>query len=230
MRIILALFFILVAASPLAAATRNYTVTDFTRVRVEGPFAVTLATRVAPFARASGSQRALDRVSLRVEGRTLVIRIDRSAWGGQPDEQAGPVTISVGTHDLEQASLVGSGSLAIDRVRGLNFAMSTFGSGAASIAEISADRLRLSAEGSGSMRVGGTAKQFDAILSGPGLIDASALTAKDATLSAMGAASLRARVTNNAKLNATGTASIALDGGAACERKVSGSATVTGCR
>lgn len=230
MRIILALFLILVAASPLVAAERNYTVTDFTRVRVEGPYAVTLATNVAPFARAVGSQRGLDRVWLRVEGRTLIIRVDRAAWGGAPDEQAGPVTISVGTHDLEQATLSGSGSLAIDRVRGLNFALSSYGSGAASIAEAAVDRLRLSANGSGSLRVGGETKQLDATLNGPGLIDASELIAKDATLSAMGPASLRATVTNNAKLNATGTATIAIDGGAACERKVSGSAIVTGCR
>lgn len=230
MRTILALFFILVAASPLYAAQRNYTVTDFTRVRVEGPFAVTLATNVAPFARAVGSQRALDRVSLKVEGRTLVIKVDRSAWGAGTDEQVGPVTIAVGTHDLEQAALVGPGSLSIDRVRGLNFALSSFGSGAASIGTVGVDRLRVMLEGSGSARVAGAAKAFDASLNGPGLIDAAALTAKDATLSAMGPASLRALVTNSAKINATGTATITLDGGAACTSKVSGSAVVTGCR
>ena len=229
MRIFLALFFILVAASPLYAAQRNYTVTDFTRVRVEGPYAVTLATKVAPFARASGSQRALDRVSVKVEGRTLIIRVDRSAWGGSPDEQAGPVTINVGTHDLEQAQLVGPGSMAIDRVRGLNFALSSFGSGAASIGEVAVDRLRLSAEGSGSIRVAGATKQFDATLNGPGLIDAAGLTAKDASLSAMGPASLRATVTNTAKINATGTATMTVEGGAACVQKVTGSAVVNGC-
>ena len=230
MRFILALFFIIVAASPLAAAQRNYSVTDFTRVKVEGPFAVALATNVAPYARASGSQRALDLVSVRVEGRTLIIRVDRSAWGGAPHEQAGPVTINVGTHNLDQATLVGGGSLAIDRVRGLEFSLNSYGAGASSIAAVAVDRLRLSARGSGSMRVAGTTKQLNATLSGPGLLDASALTAKDATLSATGPASLRARVTNNAKISATGTANLTLDGGAACERKVSGSAIVTGCR
>ena len=230
MRIFLALFFIIVAASPLYAAQRNYTVTDFTRMRVEGPYAVTLATNVSPFARAVGSQRALDRVSLKVEGRTLIIRVDRSAWGGSPDEQPGPVTISVGTHEIEQAMLVGPGSLAIDRVRGLNFALSSFGSGAASIADVAVDRLRIAAEGSGSARVAGTTKQFDASLNGPGLIDAAGLDAKDATLSAMGPASLRATVTNTAKINATGTATITIEGGAACVQKVTGSAVVTGCR
>jgi hypothetical protein len=227
---ILAFLFLAAAASPLAAAQRNYSVTDFNRVRVEGPFAVTLATNVAPYARASGSPRALDRVSLKVEGRTLIIRVDRSAWGGSANEDAGPVTIAVGTHDLDQAILNGPGSLAIDRVRGLKFSLSSFGSGAASIGDVAADRLSISAQGSGSTRLAGATKQFDAALNGPGMIDASALTAKDATLSAMGPASLRANVTNAVKLTATGTATIALEGGAACERKVSGSAVVTGCR
>jgi hypothetical protein len=227
---LLAPLFVIGAATPLAAAQRTYSVTDFSRVRVEGPFAVNLATNVAPFARASGTPRALDRVSLKVDGRTLVIRVDRSAWGGGPDEDFGPVTIEVGTHDLDLAILNGPGSLAIDRVRGLKFSLSSFGSGATSIGDVSADRLSIFAQGSGSTRVAGATKQLDAALDGPGLIDASALMAKDATLSAMGPASLRATVTNSVKLTATGTATIALDGGAACERKVSGSAVVTGCR
>ena len=230
MRFILALFFIIVAASPLAAAQRNYSVTDFTRVKVEGPYAVTLATNVAPFARATGSQRALDRVSVRVEGRTLIIRVDRSAWGGVPEEQPGPVTISVGTHGLEQATVIGGGSLAIDRVRGLEFSLASYGSGAASIGEVAVDRLRLSAQGSGSMKAAGSTKQLIATLNGPGLLDASGLNAKDATLSARGPASIRAKVTNNAKIAATGTATISIEGGAACENKVTGSAIVTGCR
>jgi hypothetical protein len=205
-------------------------VTDFTRVKIEGPYAVTLATNVAPFARATGSQRALDRVSVRVEGRTLLIRVDRSAWGGSPDEQAGPVTISVGTHGLEQATLIGGGSLAIDRVRGLEFSLASYGSGSASIGAVAVDRLRLSTQGSGSMRASGATKQLIAALNGPGLLDASGLIAKDATLSARGPASVRANVTNNVKLIATGTATISLEGGAACENKVTGSAIVTGCR
>jgi hypothetical protein len=95
---------------------------------------------------------------------------------------------------------------------------------------VGADRLSIFAQGSGSTRVAGATKQLDAALNGPGLIDASALTATEATLSAMGPASLRATVTNAVKLTATGTATITLDGGAACQRKVSGSAVVTGCR
>ena len=60
---------------------RNYSVTGFEKVRVDGPYQVQLKTNVAPFARASGSARALDAVSIKVEGQTLIIR---AAGGASP--------------------------------------------------------------------------------------------------------------------------------------------------
>ena len=41
------------------------------------------------------------------------------SWGGYPGANAGPVEVSVGTHDLSDAWLNGAGALAIDRVKGL---------------------------------------------------------------------------------------------------------------
>ena len=71
-----------------------------------------LTTGVAPFASASGSAAALDRVAIDVQGRTLVVHSNRSSWGGYPGEATGPVEISIGTHELSAAWLNGSGSLA----------------------------------------------------------------------------------------------------------------------
>ena len=67
-------------ATPAAAADRNYSVTSFDRIRLDGPFKVRLTTNVAPFARATGSPEALDGVSLEVQGRTLIIHFNRSSW------------------------------------------------------------------------------------------------------------------------------------------------------
>ena len=39
-----------------APATRNYSVTSFDRIRIDGPYKVALKTNVAPYARASGTQ------------------------------------------------------------------------------------------------------------------------------------------------------------------------------
>ena len=72
----------LALAARADAATRNFGVSGFDRIRVEGPFKVSLATGVAPFAKASGgSPAALDSVTIDVQGRTLVVRSNRTKYG-----------------------------------------------------------------------------------------------------------------------------------------------------
>ena len=217
------------AIGPATAATRSYTITSFDRIRVEGPYAVSVTVGGSSFASATGTQRAIDAVSLRVEGRTLYVRADRSAWGGNPDVPAGPVSIRVGTHDLAQAALSGAGSVAIDKLRGLEFVLLASGSGTASIGQADLDRLRVSVLGAATVKVAGRAKQFTGLIRGAGSLDAGGLGANDATLVANGAATIRARATRTAKITASGTASVAIEGGGACTLKVSGSASVTGC-
>lgn len=228
MRLILALVFA-AAAVPAVAADRNYSVTSFDRIRVEGPYAVSLAVGVPPFARASGSQRGIDAVSLRVEGRTLIIRADRSAWGGDTRLPAGPVTIRVGTPTLGTASLSGPGSLAIDRVRGLQFVLSVIGSGQGSVARAEVDQLRIVVSGSGGATVAGRAGAFSAIAGGAARLDAAGLKAKDVSVGASGPATVSIDASNSAKVTASGTATVTVAGKPACTLKVSGSATVSGC-
>jgi len=64
LRAAIALLFVLAVSAPSEAATRNFGVSGFDRVRVDGPYRVTLTTGVAPFATASGSATALDAVSI----------------------------------------------------------------------------------------------------------------------------------------------------------------------
>src|SRR4051812_28855461 len=100
----------LTIAAPAGAATRNFGITSFTKIRVEGAYKVTLATGVPPFAKASGSPAALDRVAIELRGDTLVVQASES-WGGYPGADPGPVEIAIGTHDLTSAILNGAGSL-----------------------------------------------------------------------------------------------------------------------
>ena len=93
--------FLVSAASAATAADRNFGVSGFDRIRVDGAYKVVLTVGAPPFARATGSTRALDPVDIIVEGRTLVVRTKSSAsWGGYPGESAGPVEVTVGTHEL----------------------------------------------------------------------------------------------------------------------------------
>jgi len=217
-------------ATPAVAATRNYTVTSFTKVRVEGPYAVAVATNRGPFARATGDPAALDRVRVRVEGTTLVVSVDPSGWGGYPGRASGPVRVEAGTPALTSAVVNGSGTLAVDRVRGLEFGLNLQGSGMATLADVQADRLRIGISGGGSASVAGRALALTAIVRGAGSIDASGLSTKDAVIGAEGPAVVKAAVSGTAKVEAAGVASVTLSGEPGCQLKVVGTASVSGCR
>lgn len=219
----------MLAASPAASAERTLSVTSFDRIRVDGPFKVTLTTGVAPFARVTGSSSAIDRVSVDVQGRTLVVRPSLSSWGGYPGEATGPAEIVLGTHDLSQAWLNGAGSLSIDRVRGLTFGFDLQGSGSVAIANMDVDQLRVGLNGAGSATLAGKAPKLTAIVRGVSSLDASALQVKDAAIGAEGPAQIKASVTGTLKLDARGTSTIDIAGTPACTVTAQGSATVTGC-
>jgi len=230
MRILIIAAAFVAIAGPAGAATRNFGITGFEKVRVDGPFLVKLSTGVAPFARATGAPAALDRVAVEVRGNTLVVHNNLDSWGGYPGKNVGPVTIELGTHDLSAAWLNGSGTIAIDRVKGLTFDLSVQGSGAGEIGQVAVDQLNVSVVGTASARLAGAAAKMTAVIRGISTLDAAALSIKDATLGADGAATIAATVGDSVTVDATGPATVRLSGRPACILRVSGSASVTGCR
>jgi hypothetical protein len=217
-------------AAPAGAATRNFGITGFTKIRVDGPYKVILASGVAPFARATGSGPALDRLTVEVRGDTLVVQANKSGWGGYPGESLGPVEVSVGTHELSNAWVNGAGELLIDRVGGLSFALSVQGSGHAEIASAEADQLNISLIGTASAKLIGRAKKLTALVRGIAALDATGLAATDASIGAEGAATIDANVTDEATVDASGPAVIRLAGRPSCSLRTGGSTSVSGCR
>ena len=230
MRIFLLAAGIVMLAAPAGAATRNFGITGFEKVRVDGPFKVKLTTGVAPFATATGSPQALDRVAIEVRGNTLVVHSNLDSWGGYPGRDSGPVEISLGTHDLSAAWINGSGAIAIDRVKGLSFDLSVQGSGSGQIGQVNVDQLNVSVVGTASARLAGQAAKMTAVIRGISSLDAAALATKDATLGADGAATIAANVDNSVTVDATGPATVNIEGSPSCTLRVSGSASVSGCR
>src|SRR5215213_963648 len=223
MRIILSTALLaLTFAAPAGAATRNFGVSGFEKVRVDGPFKVRLSTGVAPFAQASGSAAALERVSLEVRGNTLVVQTSASSWGGYPGQQAGPVEISIGTHELSSAWVNGSGSLAIDRARGLKFDLSVQGSGAAAIEQVDVDQLSVNIVGTGSVVLAGRTGKLTALVRGVSSLDAARLATKDATIGAEGAATVSANVANAITVDGSGPVTITLAGAPSCTLRLHG--------
>lgn len=230
MKCALPLAALLLTALPASAAERNFSVTSFDRIRVEGPFAVRLVTGKAPYAKASGSAQGLDGVSVEINGKTLVVRPNRSSWGGYPGQQRGPVEVSVGTHELTSAVLNGSGSLAVDKVRGLAFDLTIQGAGTASIGDVAVDRLTTGIAGAGSAKLAGKALKFTAVVRGTSSLDARELQVKDLKLGAEGPTTVVAVATNSADISARGLAAVTLEGKPACKILAEGSSTVSGCR
>ena len=217
-------------ASPAGAATRNFGVTGFEKVRVEGPFKVKLTTGVAPFASASGSPAAIEKVAIEMRGNTLLVHASSSSWGGYPGQDAGPVEIDIGTHDLSSAWLTGSGAIAIDKISGLSFDLSVQGSGAATIGQTDVDQLNISVGGTASASLSGRADKVTAVVRGVSSLDAANLAVKDATIGAEGTATVAANVSNSVKVDGNGPITVRFTGGPACTLRVGGSASVSGCK
>jgi hypothetical protein len=226
---LLALSASLTIAAPAGAATRNFGITSFTKVRVEGPYKVSLATGVAPFAKAVGFPAGIDRVAVEMRGDTLVIKPNPS-WGGYPGADPGPVELSIGTHDLTSATLFGSGSLSINRVKGLSFALTVQGSGSGEIGQVAADQLSVTIEGSGNAKIAGDAKKLTALVRGVSSLDAKDLSTPNAAISADGTATVDADVSDTARIDGWGTATIRLTGQPSCTVKLNGSVSVSGCK
>ena len=218
-------------AAPADAATRNFGVSGFDRIRVDGPFRVKLATGVAPFATATAnSAGALDGLAIDVQGRTLIVRSNRKSWGGYPGEATGPVEISIGTHELTSAWLNGAGTLEIDKLRGLSFDLAVQGSGAARVGAVEVDQFKVAVSGTAAVSLNGKVLKLTANVLGVSTLEATGLTSKDAIVGAQGPATVRATVTETAKVNAQGPSSVELSGSPACTVTAAGSANITGCR
>ena len=221
---------LLVLAVPAHGTERNFSVTSFNRIRVDGPYQVTVRTNVSPYAKASGAQASLDGLSIKVEGRTLIVRAGSGGWGGYPGEARGPVTIEVGTHELSTAWVNGAGALFIDKVKGLSFDLAIQGAGVMRIDSADVDQMKVGLSGSASTRLAGRAAKLTATVRGTSSLDAESLAVKDAVIGAEGPAMVRASVSGTAKVDALGLASVALAGAPSCMTKTQGSATVSGCR
>lgn len=214
------------AAAPAGAAERRYSVTDFDRVQVDGPYRVTLKTGLASHARAEGSQQALDHLSVEVQGGILRVRRNRSAWGGYPGEGAGPVTVELTTRDLRTAAVVGSGSLEVDKVRGLRVDLSVSGNGRLSVGAVESDNLLVGLLGGGRIALAGRTKQLRATVQGSGDLAASGLRADDAQITSDTAGNVAVAVARTAKVTATGPGDVEIIGSPTCNLEAKGSGQI----
>lgn len=214
-------------ASPAVAAERSYSVTDFDRIIVEGPYIVRVTSGRSTTARASGSNEALERLAMDVTGQTLRIRRDRTGERSGNAVQAGPVTIELTTRTLRSARLIGPGSLDVDRTEGLRVELTVQGSGRLRATNIAADALSLGLLGSGRMEVAGTAETLRATVDGTGDLDGAGLRTESANIVTNTLGTVALAVSREANVSAMGLGNVAISGRPSCNVRGPGAGQVS---
>jgi hypothetical protein len=211
----------LLIAAPAQAAERSVVVTSFDRLRVDGPFDVRVATRRPPSARITGTIRASDAVSVRVEGTTLIVSVGPKGWNEVPalGTPSAPI-VYLGTLTLRSATVIGGGNVQVDGpLRGQRIDLQVTGSGGLAIAALDADQLNATVLGPGTMTLGGRGGRVRLIGSGPGRLDAGALRGDDVTVRLEGPGAIHAQARYTADAISTGIGAITIYGKPACRVK-----------
>ncbi len=203
---------------PAAAETRGYSVTSFDRIQVNGPFVVRLTTGRGVSARAEGDYRAINEISVDVVGSTLRVRRNVSSdWGGYPGEgNSATAVLYLTTHRLEQATVIGTGDLEIDRMEGQRLIASLGGNGRLAVGEFEADDLSLAVTGAGILEAGGAAATGQITVEGPGTVIAGGLAYDDVRITLSGPGSIEVRANREADVTAVGNGMVIVRGDASC--------------
>lgn len=216
-------------AAPLPAH-QSYSISEFDAVRLEAPLDVAVTTDTGVSASATGDRDTLDRIELRVNSRTLIIRLRNApTLGGSGDGGRGrvPTHLSLSTNLVQHATVMGSGMLAIDRLKGARVDATLSGSGHLTIPRVEADRINVGLAGSGVMTLTGTVLEAIVTMSGSGRLEAAPLLAQRLRIDTEGSGDAQLSARETAAATANGTGQITITGKAVCTVRKTGSASIT---
>lgn len=207
---------LLIGAAP-QQTEHDIQLSGFDRIRVDGPFEVHVA-RGSARAVVSGGIRAVDRVSVRQEGGTLIISASLNSWGGWPGDQQGaaPAVIEVSTPALRSAAVVGSGRLAIDGMDGLNVQLNVTGAGTLAVRNMDVAQLSATLAGTGAIAAQGKAKRARFYANGAGGFDAADLLVDDLTVTSESGGASRFAARYTADITNLGLGEVTVKGDVAC--------------
>ena len=213
--------------SPLLAAERTLSVTDFDKLRVDGGFIVEVTTGRGTSAKIYGSQAAIEATNVVVQGRQIVVRKNSSAWGGYPGHVPAMATVRITAPALTNVWVNGPAKVSVDRLKGARVAAAVEGAGELTIGGVMADNSNIAQVGSGRLTVSGTVADLTITARGAGTLDASGLQASDAKLTSETAGQVTVAVKRAVTGTVAGSGSVTVLGKPACTLKTTGSATVT---
>lgn len=211
------LLLLLLFAGPAAAAERPVFIGSFDRLRVEGPFQVTVASGRSPSARISGDPRLLDHVEVRLDGTTLVVRATIERWQEQPDTRGmTPVVVTLATPMLSSAMVIGGGAVTVTGGRTARLDLSVTGAGSIALAGANAEQANATVVGNGRIALAGRASKARLLVKGAGRIEADGLDAGELVVRVDGPGEALARARFTATVTNIGLGHVAIAGTPRC--------------
>ena len=212
-------------AIPAHAAEMSFPVAGFDRVSLGGSPDVTVSTGKSVSVRATGEQKALDRLDIRVEGGVLKIGSKRGNWNWNWGS-VGQVRIAVTVPTLRGVDLGGSGSISVDRIKAPAFDAGVGGSGSIRVAALDTQRATFAVGGSGSIEAAGRCGDNQASIGGSGSLRLTALKCATLTASIGGSGDIDAFASRTAAVSIAGSGDARVSGGAKCSVSKVGSGSV----
>lgn len=215
----------LLTATPAFAAEMSFPVGSFDRVSLGGSPEVSVTTGKAVSVRATGEQRALDRLDIRVEGGELKIGSKRGnlgvSWGDW-----GKVRIAVTVPMVRGVEIGGSGSVSVDRVKVAAFSGDIGGSGSLRVANLDTGSAAFEVAGSGNIDAAGRCSNADLSIAGSGQLRLAGLKCATLKASIAGSGDIAAHASGIAAVSIAGSGSAHIAGGAKCTVSKRGSGSV----
>lgn len=194
----------------------------FTKLRLEGPVDVRVNQAAADAVKVSADDNIEPLVETRVDGDTLVVRLQPGA--GFTTRQT-PV-VSVDAKALQAIVVNGSGDLSLERFKGDQLALTLSGSGDLRVGLLEVRELNATLSGSGDVRVAGRADAQSWTLNGSGDVDARSLPGRSAKAQLNGSGDLDLGVVETLDASVRGSGDLSYGGRPQVKQSVSGSGEI----
>ncbi len=218
LRLIPAALLVVAVATPAAADERRAYVGSFTRLRVQGPIAVTVAPG-APTAVLSGERAAIDAVEVQLDGTTLIVRAPSArplAASVAERSPRRPIAATLATPVLSQVSVFGGAEVSVAALAGARGDVTVTGAGTITVASATNDAVNATVIGNGAVTLAGRAGRERLAINGAGRIDAGALTADELAVHIDGPGVVAANARYIAQVVATGLGTATVAGSPKC--------------
>lgn len=195
-----------------ASIHRSYDVAAFDSVAAAGSNVVLVKVGPAFSVSADGPAESLDKFKVEVKDGRLRIEPKEKHWHDEDWSDYEPATFHVTLPSIEAATLAGSGTMTVDRIKGDSFSASIAGSGTLELGSLSVDSTNFSIAGSGDIVAHGSSRKSSVSIAGSGDVKARDMATTTASISVVGSGDAELTVHDSAQISIMGSGDVDIVG------------------